>query len=139
MPLVRIEVYQATPPAQRAQIANEVYEAMRETIGIPEGDRFIIVTAHDSNELFIDPKYMGMQRTEQLALVQIFLSKGRTAEQKQTLYTRIAERLRKAVGIAPDDVMIVLTENSITDWSFGKGEAQYALNPPSWVKLPAEG
>jgi phenylpyruvate tautomerase PptA (4-oxalocrotonate tautomerase family) len=139
MPLVRIEVYQATPPVQRAQIANEVYESMRETIGIPEGDRFIIVTAHDSNELFIDPKYMGMQRTERLALVQIFLSKGRTAEQKQTLYARIAERLRKAVGIAPDDVMIVLTENSITDWSFGKGEAQYALNPPSWVKLPAEG
>ena len=139
MPLVRIEVYQATPPAQRAQIANEVYESMRETIGIPEGDRFIIVTAHDSNELIIDPKYMGMRRTERFALVQIFLSKGRAVEQKQALYARIAERLRKAVGFAPDDVMIVLTENSITDWSFGKGKAQYALNPPSWVKLPAEG
>jgi len=139
MPLVRIEVYQATPPVQRAQIANEVYESMRETIGIPEGDRFIIVTAHDSNELFIDPKYMGMRRTERFALVQIFLSKGRAVEQKQALYARIAERLQKAVGFAPDDVMIVLTENSITDWSFGKGEAQYVLNPPSWVKLPAEG
>ena len=136
MPLVRIEVYQATLPAQRAQIANEVYESMRETISIPEGDRFIIVTAHDSNELFIDPKYMGMRRTERFALVQILLSKGRAVEQKQALYVRIVERLRKAVGFAPDDVMIALTENAITDWSFGKGEAQYVLSPPSWIKLP---
>jgi phenylpyruvate tautomerase PptA (4-oxalocrotonate tautomerase family) len=136
MPLVRIEVYQATPPAQRAQIANEVYESMRETIGIPEGDRFIVVTAHDPNEMFIDPKYMGMRRTERFALVQILLSKGRAVEQKQALYVRIVERLRKAVGFAPDDVMIALTENAITDWSFGKGEAQYVLSPPSWIKLP---
>lgn len=138
MPLVRIEVYQATLPAQRAAIANEVYEAMRETIGVPDNDRFIVVTAHGADELFIDPGYLGMQRTERFVLVQIFLSKGREVEQKQALYEQIAERLRKVVGIAPDDVMIALTENSHIDWSFGKGEAQYVLSPPSWMKLPTE-
>ena len=138
MPLVCIEVYHATPPMQRAEIANEVYEAMRETIGVPDNDRFIVVTAHGADELFIDPGYLGMQRTERFVLVQIFLSKGRAVEQKQALYAQIAERLRKVVGIAPDDVMIALTENSHVDWSFGKGEAQYVLSPPSCMKLPTE-
>jgi 4-oxalocrotonate tautomerase len=138
MPMVRIDVYQSTPPAQRAAIANAVYEAMREAIGTPEGDRFIAVTAHSPEELLVDPGFMGMRRTERFILVQIFFLKGRTLEQKQALYARIAERLCEAAGIAPDDVMIVLTENSNSDWSMGKGQAQFVQNPPSWVKTPAE-
>jgi phenylpyruvate tautomerase PptA (4-oxalocrotonate tautomerase family) len=139
MPLVRIFVYRSTTPTQREAIAGAVYEAMRETIGIPEGDRFIVVTAHGSDELFVDPGFMGMQRTERFVLVQIFLSKGRTVEQKQALYERIARHLHEAVGMASDDVMTVLSENTYADWSFGKGQAQFVLNPPSWVSNSAEG
>ena len=32
--------------------------------------------------------------------------------------------------LAADDVMIVLSENDLADWSFARGEAQYVLNPP---------
>jgi 4-oxalocrotonate tautomerase len=28
-------------------------------------------------------------------------------------------------------VMIVLRGNELDDWSFGRGEAQYVLNPPA--------
>jgi hypothetical protein len=35
--------------------------------------------------------------------------------------------------------MIVLTENNLEDWSFGKGEAHYVLNPPAWDSKAAEG
>jgi 4-oxalocrotonate tautomerase len=137
MPMVRIEVYHTTPPAQRIKIVKEVYEAMRETIGIPEGDRFFVLTAHGADELFVDPGFMDMQRTERFTLVQIVLSKGRTVEQKQALFARIAERLRDAVGIPSDDVMTLLMENTLADWSFGKGQAQYVLNPPAWAKAAA--
>lgn len=139
MPFVRISVYQSTPPSDRKAIADAVYEAMRETIGIPEGDKFIIVTAHSPEELHIDPTFQGMQRTQRFILAQIFLSQGRTVEQKQALYKRIAERLHDAVGVSTDDVMIVLTENTFRDWSFGKGEAQFVLNPPAWVPKAGEG
>jgi phenylpyruvate tautomerase PptA (4-oxalocrotonate tautomerase family) len=139
MPLVRISVAASTAPAQRQTIASSVYEAMRETIGIPEGDRFILVTPHGPDEMFIDPGFMGMQRTDRFILVQIFLSQGRTVEQKQALYARIAERLEQAVGVAGDDVMTVLTENTFVDWSFGKGVAQYVLNPPSWARKTEKG
>jgi phenylpyruvate tautomerase PptA (4-oxalocrotonate tautomerase family) len=139
MPLVRISVYQSTPLADRKAIADAVYESMRETIGIPEGDRFILVTAHSSEELSIDPSYMAMNRSERFVLVHIFLSTGRTVEQKQALYHRIATRTSEAIGISTDDVMTVLTENTYLDWSFGKGEAQYVSNPPAWVPRLAGG
>ncbi len=139
MPLVRISVYESTPLSDRKAIADAVYEAMRETIGIPEGDKFIVVTAHPAEELFIDPTFQGMKRTARFILSQIFLSQGRTVEQKQALYKRIAERLQDAIGVVTDDVMTVLTENSYRDWSFGKGVAQFVLNPPAWVQKIAEG
>src|SRR5580704_16025828 len=65
---------------------------------------------------------------------QIFLSRGRTTEAKQALYRSIAQRLANSPGIRPDDVMIVLTEVGLDDWSFARGEAQYVLNPPAWAR-----
>ena len=107
--------------------------------GIPEGDRFIVVTAHPNEELFIDPDYMDVKRSERFVLVQIFLSRGRTVEQKQALYRNIARRLNESIKVSTDDVMTVLTENTYLDWSFGKGEGQYILNPPAWASRSAEG
>ena len=112
---------------------------MRETINIPEGDNFIVFSVHGESDLQIDPNFQGMNRTRKFLLVQITLSKSRTVEQKQALYARIAERLFEAAKIPPDDVMIVLTENSFEDWSFGKGQAQYVLNPPAWARKTEEG
>ncbi|HEX8810375.1 MAG TPA: tautomerase family protein [Terracidiphilus sp.] len=137
MPLVRISVYQSTPPSDHKAIADAVYEAMRETINIPEGDKFILVTAHPAGEMHIDPTFQGMKRTERFILTQIFLSKGRTVGTKQALYKRIAERLHEATGVSTEDVMTVLTEVTYVDWSFGKGEVQFVLNPPTWVPIPA--
>jgi 4-oxalocrotonate tautomerase len=138
MPLVRISVDSSVPSETRKTIASEVYESMRETIGIPEGDRFILVSSHSPDEWFIDPSFPGMNRSEKYVLVDITLSRGRTVEQKQALYARIAERLHEAAGIPADDVMIVLHENNFEDWSFGKGHAQYVLNPPAWARKAVE-
>jgi phenylpyruvate tautomerase PptA (4-oxalocrotonate tautomerase family) len=139
MPLVRISVHSSTTGEGRKAIADAVYEAMRETIAIPEGDRFIVVTPHGPDEFFVDPHFMGVERTARFVLVQIFLSRGRSVEVKQALYARVAERIHQAAGIAPGDVMIVLTENSFEDWSFGNGLAQYVLNPPAWANKAQEG
>lgn len=141
MPLVRVfhHVSHYSWPSQKRSISSAIYDAMRETINIPEGDNFIVFSAHGESDLQIDPNFQGMNRTRKFLLVQITLSKGRTVEQKQALYARIAERLFEAAKIPPDDVMIVLTENSFEDWSFGKGQAQYVLNPPAWARKTEEG
>jgi phenylpyruvate tautomerase PptA (4-oxalocrotonate tautomerase family) len=133
MPLVRISLQAGKPDSYQAAISNQIYEAMRETLNIPEGDRFQIITEHEAAQLITDPTFMGMQRSADFVLIQIFLSRGRNTETKQALYRTIAQRLADSVGIRPDDVMIVLTEVGLEDWSFGRGEAQYVLHPPAWA------
>ncbi len=139
MPLVRISIDASTRPETRKAIASSVYEAMRATIGIPEGDRFILFSAHGAADWIIDAQFPNVERSKQFVLIQITLSRGRSVEQKQALYTQIAQRLENPAGISSDDVMIVLTENNLEDWSFGKGEAHYVLNPPAWARKEAEG
>lgn len=72
MPLVRISIHSSTSDGQRAAIANGGYDAMRETIDIPDGDRFIVLSSHDKGEMLIDPHYMDVQRTDAYVLIQIF-------------------------------------------------------------------
>jgi 4-oxalocrotonate tautomerase len=133
MPLVHISVGAMTSSAARELIAEQVYQAMRETIGTPEGDRFIFVSTHAAGERFIDLHFMEMHRTDGFVMVHITLAKGRIIEQKQALYSHIAARIQKTLDISPDDIMTVLTENSPEDWSFGKGQAQFAAHRPSWL------
>jgi len=137
MPLVRISLQSGKSEQYRNAINQQVYRAMRETLGIPDGDRFQVITEHGAGELVADPNFMGMQRSTDFVLIQIFLSRGRTTEAKQALYRRTAELLAISPGIRPDDVMIVLTEVGLEDWSFGRGEAQYVLHPPAWAAKQA--
>ena len=58
-------------------------------------------------------------------LIQVTLSQGRTVEQKQAFYRRVAEDLRRELKLDPQDVFINLVEVTKENWSFGNGEAQY--------------
>jgi 4-oxalocrotonate tautomerase len=131
MPLVRISVFDTMPIEKRGKLPQAVYDAMRETIGIPEKDLFVVLTAHLEGELVVDPEFMAMQRSGDFALVHITLRRGRSTETKQALYRRIAQLAKERAGVEPDDVMIVLSENELDDWSFGRGEAQYVSNTPA--------
>ena len=135
MPLVRVSLGAPKDAEYRQSVSQGIYEAMRETLGIPEGDRFQVMSEHEGGTLVADPSFMGMKRSQDgFVLIQIFLSRGRSTEVKQSLYRRIAQRLAANPGVRPDDVMVVLTEVGLDDWSFGRGEAQYVLNPPAWAK-----
>ena len=129
MPLVQIDVLQGKPKEYVAAIGESVHRAMVETIGVPERDRFRVITEHAPGYLVYDPHYLEVSRTNDVVFIQIFLSAGRSREQKQGLYKRVVEYLREKPGLRPEDVMIVLVENSREDWSFGNGEAQYVILP----------
>jgi phenylpyruvate tautomerase PptA (4-oxalocrotonate tautomerase family) len=125
MPLVRIELNQGKPPAYRRALADGVYQAMRETINVPENDLFVVVTEREADNFIYDRHYGGIDRTDDFVIIQIALRRGRTTEMKQALYRRIAQRLGDAPGVRPGDVFVTLVENGPEDWSFGNGEAQY--------------
>lgn len=125
MPLVRIELRRGKPGEYRRTLAEQVYEALRDAIRIPDDDKFVVVSEHDPDNLVFDRNYLGIQRSDDFVLVQIVLRKGRSVEAKQALYQRITERLHESLGIRPSDVLVSLLENDAPDWSFGDGVAQY--------------
>ena len=134
MPLVRISLQSGKPASYRTAISNQVYEGTGETLEIPEGDRFQLITEHDDGTLVRRIRsFMGTESSADSLLIQMFLSRGRTTASKQTLYRSIAEQLAKSPSIRPDDVIIVPTAVGLDDWSFGRGEAQYVLHPATWT------
>jgi len=103
-----------------------VYRAMRETINMPDHDRFQVIADHPAEGLVYDRSYLGINRTDDIVFIQITLNAGRTLDQKKALYAKIAELLAEEPGIRPEDVLINLVECAKEDWSFGNGIASYA-------------
>lgn len=126
MPLVRVEIKKHTDPTFAKRIGEQIYAAMRSTINVPEHDNFQILNEHDGEHFIFDPQYLGIQRSDQLVIIQITLNEGRTLEQKKALYQTIAHSLNSQLGIRLEDVFINLVEVKKENWSFGNGIAQYA-------------
>ena len=88
-----------------------------------------MINEHSPGRLIYNSGYLGVERTAGIVIVQVFLSSGRSTAQKQALYARAAELLAAEAATRPEDVTIVLTENTRADWSFGQGVAQYLVLP----------
>jgi len=127
MPLVRISLREGKSEQYRKAIADGVHQAMIEAIDAPAQDRFQVITEHSPDDLIYNPSYLGIERTDDIVIVQITLSAGRKPAQKRKLYHRMAEILAKDPGLCPQDLMINLVEVAWENWSFGNGEAQYIL------------
>ena len=125
MPLVRISLREGKSEQYRKALGDGVHQAMVEAIEIPAQDRFQIITQHSANDLIYDPSYLGIDRSDDIVLVQITLSAGRKPGQKRKLFQRAAEILAKNPGVRPQDLLINLVETAWENWSFGNGEAQY--------------
>jgi phenylpyruvate tautomerase PptA (4-oxalocrotonate tautomerase family) len=125
MPLVRIALRKGHPAGFGRKVGQVVYEAMVDTIGVPQNDLFQIVSEHDEEHLIFDPGYLGIPRSAGFIVIQATISEGRPLERKQALYRAIAERLKARLGVRPQDIFINLVEVKKENWSFGNGIAQY--------------
>lgn len=126
MPLVRISLMAGKPESHKSKVSDAVHRALVETISIPAQDRFQIVTEHTGADFIFDPEYLNIHRTNDLVIIQITLSSGRTVEVRKSLYRRIADLLHQDAGLRKEDVFVNLVEVAKENWSFGNGEAQYA-------------
>ena len=126
MPFVRIDLPRGKSLEYRRTLGDVVYEAMLQTINVPANDRFQVITEHPPEELSIDRTYLGIERTAECVLIQVFLNEGRTTELKKAFYKAIADGLHQRLGLRKQDVFITLVEVKKENWSFGNGEAQYA-------------
>lgn len=126
MPLARIDIPHGKSKTFRETLGEVVYQAMRETLGVPEGDRFQIINEHRAENLHIDPHYLGIERTADCVVIQLTLNEGRTVDQKKAFYLAVANGLCERLGQRREDVLISLVEVKKENWSFGNGIAQYA-------------
>jgi 4-oxalocrotonate tautomerase len=129
MPFVRISLTGSRSEKERQSIGDCVHRAMVKAIGIPEGDRFQVITEHGA-DLVYDPDYLNIHRTDGIVMIQITLASGRTLEKKKALFKNIAEFLTGEHSVRSEDVFINLVETSMENWSFGNGICQYADAPP---------
>lgn len=126
MPLVRIALREGKPESFLAKAGDAVHRAMVETISVPAKDRFQLITEHGKAQFIYDPSYLGIQRTDDLIVIQITLNQGRTLEMKKALFKSIAELLHQELNVRQEDVLVNLVEVPKENWSFGNGDAQYA-------------
>jgi phenylpyruvate tautomerase PptA (4-oxalocrotonate tautomerase family) len=134
VPLVRIELIKGRRDEEIAAIGEAVQKALVATMNVPVHDRFQVVMEHDRTRFLYNDGYLGVKRTDGIVFIQVFLSKGRTTEQKQAFYALATKLLSEDMKTRPEDVAITLVENAREDWSFGRGVAQYVVLPPDQWK-----
>jgi 4-oxalocrotonate tautomerase len=125
MPLVKIYVRKNKTDAELRAIGDGVHDALVAHANVPADDRFQILNRLDRDQIVSHPTYGGVNRSEDIVVIEITLNAGRTVEIKKNLYAGIAARLER-VGVRPDDVLISLVEVTKENWSFGGGRATYA-------------
>ena len=124
MPLVRIDLVRGRTPQQIKLLGDRIHQALVEVMGIPERDRFQVITQHEPYELLAEDAGLGFERSANVVVIQITTQRGRDTNLKQRLFQRITAQLSLA-GVAPNDVFISYVENGPDDWSFGFGRAQF--------------
>lgn len=114
-------------------IANALNQSLVQGLGIPEGDRFIMLSEHGPDELFLHPTFMEMDRDAANAMIiTVLIGSHRPVDDKRKLVATINSLVVKAVGISPDDIFITLIPVPNENFSFGRGELQLADDSPRW-------
>jgi 4-oxalocrotonate tautomerase len=124
MPVTRIAIREGKTPDYKQALMDEIYEAMRETVAIKDGDRFMAVTEHGEHEFAYGP-FLGIDRSDDLVQIQVFWAPGKSVTAKLAMYEKIVERLGVNPGVRPEDVLISVVETAAENWSFGSGETQF--------------
>ena len=125
MPFVRIDLIRGKSAQYRKALGDIVYRAMVDLINVPENGKFQVITEHAPEEFNLAESYLGNRYSNDVVLIQITLSSGRSIELKKAFYKRIADDLHAQLKMRPEDVVINLVEVAKENWSFGGGIAQY--------------
>jgi phenylpyruvate tautomerase PptA (4-oxalocrotonate tautomerase family) len=122
MPFARIDLAQGKTSEYRATVADIVYQGIVSVLKAPDGDRFVVIGEHASENLIYDPSFLGMKRSPDFILIQVTSTVGNNKDSKLAFYRYIADELKSKLGVRPDDVMVNMVFVDRADWSFGRGE-----------------
>ncbi|MGK6316644.1 tautomerase family protein [Neorhizobium sp. DT-125] len=124
MPLMKFHVYEGRSDAEISLLLDTAHDSMVRSFGVPERDRYQILSEHRASHLRALDTGLQIGRTHKFVLVEV-VSRPRDQAQKIAFYDILCKDLRSKCGIDASDVMISFVENSDADWSFGHGKAQF--------------
>jgi len=121
MPFTRISLLSGKPPSYLAGLADSLDRALTGCFEVPENDRFVVIHQHQPGELIFDRHYNGGPRSDDYVLFHVTTGRTRSPETKARFYRCLADDLAATVGLRPEDVMVVVADSTLDDWSFGSG------------------
>jgi len=129
MPLTRITLYQGCSEARIAAISAILHQTLVETFDVPAQDRFQIIETPSASQRIYDRHYLSGTRGDNFMLFTVLAGRPRATAQKSALCRLLAQRLQQQLGVDPDNVMVVIQFNHVSDWSFSNGQL-YAEEAP---------
>lgn len=112
MPLVEIQVLEGRSSAEKRALLDAVHAALMEALKIPDDDRLQRLVEHDSEDFEVP--------SPTFTIVRVAMFPGRSATAKRDLYQAIVRNLGE-LGIAGNDVFIVLEEPPLENWGIRGG------------------
>jgi len=123
MPLIQISLIEGKAPEYIRAIADGVHKALQTAWGIPENDRFQMITEYKKSHFMIDKTIWDGNRSDDVVVIYI-TSILRAKEMKINLYKELVNVLTTNPGVRKEDIFVTIVHNERENWSFGKGIAQ---------------
>ena len=111
MPLVRVDMMEGKTAEYKKKVLDCIHEGLIESIGIEDRDRFQRIV-EIPEEVYEKPA----GKSDDFMIIELTLFPGRTKEQKGRAIERITSKLHDALGIAPPDVFILISEPPLENW-----------------------
>jgi phenylpyruvate tautomerase PptA (4-oxalocrotonate tautomerase family) len=106
---------------EKRALADALNLALHEAMGTPMDDRFVIISEHKDDELFIHPTFPDMKRSDKRMIVTVTTGASRTVEQKRKLAELVTRYAVEKVGVSQDDVTLMMYAIPLENMSFGGG------------------
>ena len=121
-------IFYAYVPAQKFSseekraLADALNLALHEAMDTPMDDRFVIISEHREDELFIHPTFPAQKRSDRRLIVTVTFGDSRTIEQKRKLAELVTKYAVERVGIGQDDISLLMYAIPLENMSFGGGK-----------------
>ena len=121
-------IFYAYVPAQKFSseekraLADALNLALHEAMDTPMDDRFVIISEHREDELFIHPTFPAQKRSDRSLIVTVTFGDSRTIEQKRKLAELVTKYAVERVGIGQDDISLLMYAIPLENMSFGGGK-----------------
>ena len=114
MPLVRVEMIAEKSLEYKKAMLNCIHDGLAEALEIPDWDRFQRIVEIPREDFETAPG-----KSDSFMIIELTLFPGRTREQKEAAIRQITANLEDQLGIAPEDVFIIIQEPPNENWGLG--------------------